>query len=295
MHLDDVLTELVEQCGDRLLRVAYQLTHDAAAAQDLVREALLRVYQSVRRRGLAPEDWYAYLCRAAVAGRRTRQPRQPAHLEATQSPSADRLHGLGGPQTNYLTGVAYPGGARSRRHQARAPARHVLPGVPRSGRGPLLPVPGLTRRPRPRCGRQHQSHQHRDAGQLVAPAGRHEPETGLKSHRHHQPHDPSAAGQFERHEIPDPVRSGAVEPRIQCVCAIVLAQWNPGFSAFGRGQGAGRVCARTSVAARSPERSAPSIKPAQAPAVCSPAKCTRPSGAAMRSSSPSATVTVSAE
>ena len=36
MHLNDVLTELVEQSGDRLLRVAYQLTHDAAAAQDLV-------------------------------------------------------------------------------------------------------------------------------------------------------------------------------------------------------------------------------------------------------------------
>ena len=33
MHLDDVVTELVEHCGDRLLRVAYQLTHDAAAAQ----------------------------------------------------------------------------------------------------------------------------------------------------------------------------------------------------------------------------------------------------------------------
>src|SRR5690348_12853474 len=64
MHLDDVVTELVEHCGDRLLRVAYQLTHDAAAAQDLVQEALLRVYQSVRHRGLAPEDWYAYLRRA---------------------------------------------------------------------------------------------------------------------------------------------------------------------------------------------------------------------------------------
>lgn len=46
MHLDDVLTELVEHSGDRLLRVAYQLTHDAAAAQDLVQEALLRVYQA---------------------------------------------------------------------------------------------------------------------------------------------------------------------------------------------------------------------------------------------------------
>ena len=66
MHLDDVLTELVEQSGDRLLRVAYQLTHDAAAAQDLVQEALLRVYQSVRHRDLAPQDWYAYLRRAVI-------------------------------------------------------------------------------------------------------------------------------------------------------------------------------------------------------------------------------------
>ena len=66
MHLDDVLTELVERSGDRLLRVAYQLTHDRAAAQDLVQEALLRVYGSVRRRGRTPEDWYAYLRRAVI-------------------------------------------------------------------------------------------------------------------------------------------------------------------------------------------------------------------------------------
>ena len=66
MHLDDVLTELVEHSGDRLLRVAYQLTHDRAAAQDLVQEALLHVYGSVRRRGLAPDDWYAYLRRAVI-------------------------------------------------------------------------------------------------------------------------------------------------------------------------------------------------------------------------------------
>ena len=66
MHLDDVLTELVEHCGDRLLRVACQLIHDAAAAQDLVQEALLRVCQSVCHRGLAPDDWYAYLRRAVI-------------------------------------------------------------------------------------------------------------------------------------------------------------------------------------------------------------------------------------
>ncbi len=66
MELDDVLTELVAHSGDRLLRVGYQLTHDRAAAQDLVQEALLRVYGSVRRRGRAPEDWYAYLRRAVI-------------------------------------------------------------------------------------------------------------------------------------------------------------------------------------------------------------------------------------
>lgn len=66
MQLDDVLTELVADSGDRLLRVAYQLTHDRGAAQDLVQDALLRVYRSVRRRGLAPEDWYAYLRRAVI-------------------------------------------------------------------------------------------------------------------------------------------------------------------------------------------------------------------------------------
>jgi len=32
----------------------------------VVQDALLRVYRSVRRRGLAPEDWYAYLRRAVI-------------------------------------------------------------------------------------------------------------------------------------------------------------------------------------------------------------------------------------
>jgi RNA polymerase sigma-70 factor (sigma-E family) len=66
VEVDDVLTELVAHSGDRLLRVGYQLTHDRAAAQDLVQEALLRVYDSVRRRGRAPEDWYGYLRRAVI-------------------------------------------------------------------------------------------------------------------------------------------------------------------------------------------------------------------------------------
>jgi RNA polymerase sigma-70 factor (sigma-E family) len=66
VQLDDALTELVADSGDRLLRVAYQLTHDRVAAQDLVQEALLRVYRSVRGGGRAPEDWYAYLRRTVI-------------------------------------------------------------------------------------------------------------------------------------------------------------------------------------------------------------------------------------
>ena len=44
--------------------------------------------------------------------------------------------------------------------------------------------------------------------------------------------------------------------------------------------------ATTARAARIPLRSAPSISPAHAPAVCSPAKCRRPAGAASSASSP---------
>jgi hypothetical protein len=61
MHLDDVLTELVEHCGDRLLRVACQLIHDAAAAQDLVQK---RCCASASRRydeGLADHETGALL------------------------------------------------------------------------------------------------------------------------------------------------------------------------------------------------------------------------------------------
>jgi len=43
------------------------------------------------------------------------------------------------------------------------------------------------------------------------------PETGLRSHRHHQQHDPGAPGQLERHDTPDPVRSNAVNVRFQRV------------------------------------------------------------------------------
>ena len=108
MDLDDALAELVTHSGDRLLRVAYQLTHDRVAAQDLVQDALLRVYRSLRRRGLPPEDWYAYLRRAVINeylhGRRLRSSgevvtdRMPEQPFARQPRRPDRRPGaaLGG-------------------------------------------------------------------------------------------------------------------------------------------------------------------------------------------------------
>ncbi len=66
MELDEALADLAARSGERLLRVAFQLTHDRAAAQDLVQDALLRVYGSLRRRGGEPDDWYAYLRRAVI-------------------------------------------------------------------------------------------------------------------------------------------------------------------------------------------------------------------------------------
>lgn len=66
MDLDEALTDLVVRNGDRLLRVGFQLTHDRAEAQDLVQEALLRVYSTIRRGGRQPDDWYVYLRRAVI-------------------------------------------------------------------------------------------------------------------------------------------------------------------------------------------------------------------------------------
>jgi RNA polymerase sigma-70 factor (sigma-E family) len=92
MELDDELAELVARSGDRLLRVAYQLTHERAAAQDLVQDALLRVYGSLRRRGAAPDDWYAYLRRAVVNEYlRTRRMRASSEIVTDNLP--DRPNG----------------------------------------------------------------------------------------------------------------------------------------------------------------------------------------------------------
>ncbi len=66
MGCEEVLAELMSSSGDRLLRLAYQLCHDRAAAEDLVQEALTRVYGSWLRHPPRIEHAEAYVRRAIV-------------------------------------------------------------------------------------------------------------------------------------------------------------------------------------------------------------------------------------
>jgi len=89
MDLDEALTVVVSRDGDRLLSVGFQLTHERAAAQDLVQGALLRVYSTVRRGGREPRDWYAYLRRAVINEfLRTRRLRSGTEVVADPVPEA---------------------------------------------------------------------------------------------------------------------------------------------------------------------------------------------------------------
>jgi RNA polymerase sigma factor (sigma-70 family) len=56
----------VDAQGAHLIRIAFQLTHDRGAAEDIVQDALFEVCRSWRRRGGAPDDLLAYLRRAVV-------------------------------------------------------------------------------------------------------------------------------------------------------------------------------------------------------------------------------------
>jgi RNA polymerase sigma-70 factor (sigma-E family) len=89
VEVDEALGSLVAESGDRLLRVAYQLTHERAAAQDLVQEAILRVYGSIRRRHRSPDDLYAYLRRAVLNEfLRTRRLRSSTEFVTDSMPDA---------------------------------------------------------------------------------------------------------------------------------------------------------------------------------------------------------------
>jgi hypothetical protein len=68
VQLDDVLTELVADSGDRLLRVAYQLTHDRVAAQDLAQLWAVLGELSERQRAVLVLRYYEGLAHPALDG-----------------------------------------------------------------------------------------------------------------------------------------------------------------------------------------------------------------------------------
>lgn len=63
---DAALARLWAEHGVGLLRLAFQLTHDAAAAEDVVQDALIAMYRSWTRRGRLPESLAGYARRAVV-------------------------------------------------------------------------------------------------------------------------------------------------------------------------------------------------------------------------------------
>ena len=66
MGPDETLAQLVTTSGDRLLRLAYQLTHNRSAAEDVVQEALMNIHRSWRRRMPELDSVEAYARRAVV-------------------------------------------------------------------------------------------------------------------------------------------------------------------------------------------------------------------------------------
>jgi len=66
MDADEAISDLLGSAGDRLLRLAFQLSHDRAGAEDLVQQALEQVYRRWRRDGSDVEHAEAYARRAVL-------------------------------------------------------------------------------------------------------------------------------------------------------------------------------------------------------------------------------------
>src|SRR5262245_65065753 len=66
MDADAVITRLLADAGDRLLRLAFQLCHDRSTAEDVVQQALKNAYRRWRRSRVAVTDAEAYVRRAVV-------------------------------------------------------------------------------------------------------------------------------------------------------------------------------------------------------------------------------------
>ena len=92
MGPDETLTSLMTESGDRLLRLAYQLTHDRSAAEDVVQEALTSMYRSWRRRMPEVENAEAYARRAVVNEYvRRRRLRAAGEVVTSEVPEAEAV------------------------------------------------------------------------------------------------------------------------------------------------------------------------------------------------------------
>ncbi|HEY2272101.1 MAG TPA: SigE family RNA polymerase sigma factor [Jatrophihabitantaceae bacterium] len=87
MRVEEMIADLMAASGDRLLRLAFQLCHDRAGAEDLVQEALTRVYGSWLRRRPEVGSAEAYVRRAIVNEYlRTRRLRRSTELVTDEVP-----------------------------------------------------------------------------------------------------------------------------------------------------------------------------------------------------------------
>jgi RNA polymerase sigma-70 factor (sigma-E family) len=66
MNADEAIADLLGNAGDRLLRLAFQLCHERAGAEDLVQQALEQVCRRCRERRVDADDAEAYARRAVV-------------------------------------------------------------------------------------------------------------------------------------------------------------------------------------------------------------------------------------
>lgn len=65
MDADEAVADLLGRSGDRLLGLAFQLSHDRATAEDLVQQALEQVYRRWRSHGVVDQP-LAYARRAVL-------------------------------------------------------------------------------------------------------------------------------------------------------------------------------------------------------------------------------------
>jgi len=85
MDADEAIADLLSRSGDRLLRLAFQLCHDRAAAEDLVQQALEQVYRRWQARGVV-EQPHAYARKAVLNEYLRRRRLASSHEVITDTP-----------------------------------------------------------------------------------------------------------------------------------------------------------------------------------------------------------------